>query len=500
MLIGGEAVDSAETLEVEDPATGRRIAEVALAGPEHVTRAVASARATFDDGEWRWLSSAARSRLLLSIAQTVERHAEELAQLDALDAGLPISMARAYLTASIESVEYAAGIPARIAGETLPPASMRGDQFQAQVLREPLGVVGLIVPWNTPVSTAIDKVALGLATGNTVVLKPAEQTPLSALRLGELLLEAGLPPGVLNIVPGLGAVAGAALVEDPQIDKISFTGSTVTGKRIIAAAAANLTPVSLELGGKSPNVVFADADLDAAIEAAATNAFFLSGQVCTEPSRMFVQRPAYDEFLSGLCAAAEAFPVGSPLDPATLAGPLVSRAQRERVLGYIESGRREGAVVASGGTAIDGPGYYIAPTVLTGTTPDMTVEREEVFGPVVSVTPFDTIDEVIARANDTTYGLAAGVWTNDLRIAQRMTRELQAGNVWVNCFNLYDAALPFGGYKQSGWGRESGAAAIELYTQTKTVAAATLPPRPLVSPTQTTVANPSPTPNEVTQP
>ena len=473
MLIGGEAVDSAETLKVEDPATGRRIAEVAQGGPEQIVRAVASARATYDDGRWRWLEASARGRLILAAARLVESHAEELAQLDAVDAGVPISTSRALVSAAIDSMEYAAGIPARIGGEALAPSNARGDQVQATVLREPLGVVALILPWNAPISMTIDKAVQALATGNTLVVKPAEQTPLGALRLGELFLEAGLPPGILNVVPGLGPAAGAALVEHPGIDKIAFTGSTATGKRVVAAAAANLTKVSLELGGKSPNLVFADADLAAAAQASVDNAFYLSGQVCTAPSRLFVERRAFDDFLSELCGRTATQVLGPPLDSATTLGPLISRAQRERVLGHIESGVREGAQVVHGGTPVDAPGYYVRPTVLTHTTAGMAIEREEVFGPVVSVTPFDGVDEAIRRANDTEYGLAAGVWTNDLRIAHRMTLELQAGNVWINCFNLFDPALPFGGYKQSGWGRESGSAAVELYTQMKTVATLT---------------------------
>jgi acyl-CoA reductase-like NAD-dependent aldehyde dehydrogenase len=334
-------------------------------------------------------------------------------------------------------------------------------------------VVAVILPWNAPTAMTIDKVVQALATGNTLVVKPAEQTPLGALRLGELFLEAGLPPDVLNVVPGPGAVTGAALVASPGVDKIAFTGSTATGKHIVAAAAANLTPVSLELGGKSPNIVFADADLEAAAEAAAEHAFYLSGQCCTAPSRLFVERRVFDDFVSKLCTTTARHAPGPTLDPATTLGPLISRTQRERVLGHIEGGVREGAKVAHGGIQVDGPGYYVSPTVMTHTTAGMAIEREEVFGPVVSVTPFDGVDEVIQRANDTTYGLAAGVWTNDLKIAQRMIRELQAGNVWINCYNLFDPALPFGGYKHSGWGRESGTAAVDLYTKTKTVATAT---------------------------
>jgi phenylacetaldehyde dehydrogenase len=473
LLIDGESVDGRATLAVENPATGEPLAEVAQAGPEEVARAVACARAAFDDGHWRWLSGSTRSRLILSARATIDGHAEELAQLDALDAGVPLVLSRAMHAAAVETMEYAAGIPTRLAGEALSPANLRGDQFQAQVLREPVGVIALIVPWNAPLSTTIEKITFCLATGNTVVLKPAEQAPLSALRIGELFVEAGLPPGILNVVPGLGPVAGAALVEDPRIDRVAFTGSTATGKQIVAAAAENLTPVSLELGGKSPNIVFADGDLEAALQASASNAFILSGQMCTAASRTFVERPVFDDFVSGLRAAAGALVLGQPFDPATTMGPVISSAQRERVLGYVHSGVKEGAVVLYGGTAVEGPGYYISPTILLSTTREMVVEREEIFGPVVSVTPFDTVDEVISRANDTPYGLAAGVWTNNLKIAHRMTRELQVGNVWINGYNLFDPALPFGGFKHSGWGRDYGSGAIEQFTRTKTAVTAT---------------------------
>ncbi|HJQ04627.1 MAG TPA: aldehyde dehydrogenase family protein [Nocardioides sp.] len=473
MIIGGAPVDGDRTLDVEDPASGRRIGAVSVAGPELVGRAVAAARATFDDGEWRWMSSAERSRLILAVASLVETHAEELAQLDAIDGGVPIGYGRASIADAVLTLEYAAGISARIAGQTVVPANHRGDAFQAQVIREPLGVIAQIVPWNLPLSMAVEKVALGLATGNTMVLKPAEQTPLSALRLGELLLEAGIPPGVVNVVSGLGAEAGDALVRDPRINKVSFTGSTVTGRAIVVAASSNLTPVSLELGGKSPFIVLGDADLDQAASAAADNIFTLSGQACTAPSRMFVQRAALDEFVEKLSSAAQQVVVGSPLDIRTAAGPLVSAVQRGRVAGYVDSALADGAILACGGTAGEGDGYFYAPTVLTGTSPHMTINREEVFGPVVTVTPFDTLDEVVRLANDSAYGLAAGVWTNDLAATQRLTRDLQAGTVWVNTYNLFDPALPFGGFKQSGWGRETGMAAVELYTQTKTVAAAT---------------------------
>ena len=473
MVIGGEAVGDVLTLPVEDPSTGRRIAEVAQARQEHVDRAVSAARAAFDGHEWRWLPAAARSRLLHDAIAVVDRHAEELAQLDAVDAGIPIELSRALVAAAIESMEYAAGIPTRITGHALAPANLRGDQFHARILREPVGVVALILPWNSPVAMALEKVAFVLATGNTVVLKPAEQAPLGTLRLAELFLEAGLLPGVVNVVPGLGQTAGSALVAHPGVDKISFTGSTATGKQIVAAAAANLTPVSLELGGKSPNIVFADADLDAAVESMVGNAFYLSGQVCTAPSRVLVQRRVFDDFVAGLCSSTQALTVGPPLEPATVRGPLISEGQRDRVLSHIASGVSDGATLACGGGVVGGPGYYVTPTVLVQTSADMAVEQEEIFGPVLSVTPFDTADDAIERANDTPYGLAAGVWTNNLNVAERATRDLRAGNVWINCYNLFDPALPFGGLKQSGWGREYGTAAIDLYTQTKTVATAT---------------------------
>lgn len=473
MIIGDASVDSDRTLDVEDPATEQRIGAVALAGPELVERAVTSARDTFDQGGWRWMSSAARSRLILAAASLIERHAEELAQLDAIDGGVPIEYGRMSVADAVLTLEYAAGITARIAGQTVVPANHRGDLFQAQVIREPLGVVAQVVPWNLPFGMAVEKVALGLATANTMVLKPAEQTPLSALRLGELLLEAGIPPGVVNVVSGIGSEAGDALVRDARVDKVSFTGSTATGKAIVVAASGNLTPVSLELGGKSPFIVLGDADLDVAASAAADNIFTLSGQACTAPSRMFVQRAAVEEFVEKLSAAARRVVVGSPLDTRTTAGPLVSAVQRHRVAGYVDGALEDGATLACGGASGEGAGYFYAPTVLTGTTPRMTINREEVFGPVVTVTPFDTVDEVVGLANDTTYGLAAGVWTNDLSAVQRLTRDLQAGTVWVNTYNLFDPALPFGGYKQSGWGRETGMAAVDLYTQTKTVAAAT---------------------------
>ncbi|GAA1395096.1 aldehyde dehydrogenase family protein [Pseudonocardia kongjuensis] len=473
MLIGGVPVGDAPPLAVEDPSTGLRIAEVAIAGAEHVDRAVSSARAAFEADDWRWLAASDRGRLIRAAAAVVDRHSDELAQLDAIDAGIPIGLSRELIAAGVGSLEYAAGTAARISGDALAPSGLPGDRFGARVLREPLGVVAMILPWNSPAAMLLDKIGNVLATGNTAVVKPAEQTPLGALRVAELFAGAGLPPGVLNVVPGLGSVAGAALVEHPGVDAISFTGSTVTGKRIAAAAAANLTPVSLELGGKSPALVFPDADLDAAVETVAGNAFLLSGQFCTAPSRVFVHRQVFDEVLAGLCAVAGALVVGPPLDPSTTTGPLISGAQRERVLGLVGSGLLAGARAACGGDAVDGPGHYVAPTVLTGTTREMAVEREEVFGPVLSVTPFDGIDEAVRLANDTPYGLAAGVFTGGLATAERMTRDLQAGNVWINCYNAFDPALPFGGYKQSGRARESGTAAIDRYTQTKTVVTAT---------------------------
>jgi len=344
-----------------------------------------------------------------------------------------------------------------------------GVNYHAYTLREPVGVVGQIIPWNFPLLMAAWKLAPALASGCTVVLKPAEQTPLSALRLGELIVEAGFPDGVVNVVPGYGETAGAALAAHDQVDKIAFTGSTEVGKLIVHAATGNLKKVSLELGGKSPNVVFKDADLDTAIAGAASAIFFNHGQCCCAGSRLYVEKPVFDRVVEGVAAKAKKINVGSGLDPATHMGPLVSEEQLQRVCNYLESGMAEGAKAASGGHKISGQGYFVEPTVLVNTKDDMKVVQEEIFGPVVAAIPFDNPEELLNRANDSVYGLAAGIWTNDVSKAHRTAAMLRAGTVWINCYNIFDAALPFGGYKQSGWGREMGKDVLNLYTQTKAV-------------------------------
>jgi phenylacetaldehyde dehydrogenase len=346
-----------------------------------------------------------------------------------------------------------------------------GAQFHAYTIREALGVVGLIIPWNFPLMMCAWKLAPALACGNTAVLKPAEQTPLSALYLGELLIEAGLPAGVVNIVTGQGETAGAPLAAHPDVDKISFTGSTEVGKLVLNAAKGNLKKVTLELGGKAPNIIFADANLPAAIEGAANAIFFNQGQVCCAGSRLYVEAGAYDEVVAGLSGIAGAIKVGDGREADTVMGPLVSAEQLARVSGFVSGGLADGATASAGGNRIDGPGYFFQPTVLTETRPEMDVVREEIFGPVVVAAKFDTVDEIVATANDSIYGLSAGVWTQDISKAHRVVKRLQAGTVWINCFNILDASLPFGGYKQSGWGREFGHEVLNAYTQTKSVVA-----------------------------
>jgi phenylacetaldehyde dehydrogenase len=402
----------------------------------------------------------------------VLEHLEELAELETLDNGKPISVTRGVdVPLTAELFHYMAGWANKLEGNTIPLSVpyTPGAMYHAYTLREPLGVVGQIVPWNFPLLMAAWKLGPALAGGNTVVFKPAEHTPLTALRLGELIMEAGFPKGVVNIVPGPGAVAGEALAAHPDVDKIAFTGSTAVGKRIIAAATGNLKKVTLELGGKSPNVVFADADMELAIPGAASAIFFNHGQVCSAGSRLYVEDSAFDEVTEGVADVAKKMKVGPGIDPTTEMGPLVAEEQLDRVWDYVESGYAEGARALTGGQKIDGPGYFIQPTVLVDTKPEMKVVREEIFGPVVTVHPFSREGDVMPAANDTIYGLGSGIWTTDLSRAHRMAAQLHAGTVWVNCYNIFDAALPFGGYKQSGWGREMGHEVLNLYTQVKSV-------------------------------
>ncbi|MGA8216860.1 MAG: aldehyde dehydrogenase family protein [Candidatus Sulfotelmatobacter sp.] len=473
MLIDGELVESAsgKYFETWNPATGEVLAQVAEAGQEDIDRAVRAARKAFH-GVWGKVKPSDRQRFLLRLADLIEKNADELAILEVLDTGMPISLARsALIPRAAEQVRYYAGWATKIHGETIDNSA--AGNFFSYTLREPVGVVGAIVPWNSPFVITIWKLAPALAAGCTLVLKPAEQTPLTALRLGELLLEAGFPNGVVNICPGFGSEAGAALAAHADVDKIAFTGSYQTGQSIIRASASNLKRVSLELGGKSPDIVFADADLDRAIPGAAWAIFRLSGQICCGGSRLFVEQQIYDRFLSKLSDFSASIKVGNGLDPNSEMGPLISSEQFKRVNGYIQSGLEEGAKLVCGGerllTGDLRNGYFMPPTVFDNVKPDNKIAQEEIFGPVICVIPFKEFDEVLALSNNTSYGLAGGVWTQNVQKAHAVAKALQAGVVWVNCFNVMDPAVPFGGCKMSGYGRDSGADALEQYTQVKSV-------------------------------
>ncbi len=474
MLIDGKWVNAAsgKTFPTYNPATGEVLAQVAEGDRADIDVAVQAARRAFDSGPWTRLTASERGKLVWKLADLLEEHTEEFATLETLDNGKPLTVARAAdVPLAVDMFRYMAGWATKLEGTTIPLSVMYtpGVNYHAYTLREPVGVVGQIIPWNFPLLMAVWKLAPALASGCTVVLKPAEQTPLSALRLGELIMEAGFPDGVVNIVPGYGETAGAALAAHDLVDKVAFTGSTEVGKLIVHAATGNLKKVSLELGGKSPNVVFKDASLDTAIAGAASAIFFNHGQCCCAGSRLYVERPVFDRVVEGVAAQAEKIKVGSGLDPATHMGPLVSEEQLQRVCNYLEVGMAEGAKAASGGRKIGGKGYFVEPTVLVDTKDYMKVVQEEIFGPVVAAIPFDNPEELLSRANDSVYGLAAGVWTNDVSKAHRTATLLRAGTVWINCYNIFDAALPFGGYRQSGWGREMGKDVLALYTQTKAV-------------------------------
>jgi aldehyde dehydrogenase (NAD+) len=469
MFIGGKWVNaqSGKTFETIDPATGEVICRVAEGDKADVDLAVKAARAALETGPWGRMNPSGRGRLLNKLADAVEAHADELAALESLDNGKPIADSLAAdLPLTIQCYRYYAGWADKIFGQTLPI----DGPFFCYTRHEPVGVVGQIIPWNFPLLMQAWKWGPALACGNAVVLKPAEQTPLTALRVAQLAQEVGFPDGVINVVPGYGPTAGAALSGHMDVDKIAFTGETTTGKIVMTAAAqSNLKRVSLELGGKSPNIVFADADLDAAVEGAYFGLFFNQGQCCVAGSRLFVQESAYDEFVHKIVAKAKGRKVGDPFSADTEQGPQVSREQFDRVMGYIEHGKRDGARLLVGGARVGDRGYFVQPTVFTDVTDEMTIAREEIFGPVMSILTFKDADEVLARGNRTVYGLAAAVWTRDVQKALRLSNGLKAGTVWVNCYDVFDAGAPFGGFKMSGIGRELGQYALQLYTEVKTV-------------------------------
>jgi phenylacetaldehyde dehydrogenase len=471
LLIDGElqAASSGKTYEVHDPATGKPIASVAHGASADVDLAASAARRAFENRRWRGLTAEARSRILLRLADLVEVHAEELAHLDILNNGMPLAMANALAAASAARVRSAAALSSRIYGKNASAAiSGNGSEMHAYTAKEPVGVVGLILPWNAPMASFLGKVSTALAAGCTCIVKPAEATPLTALLLGELALEAGVPPGVVNVVHGFGD-AGQALVDHPDVDKISFTGSTAVGKQIVRSCADNLKRITLELGGKSANIIFDDADMTVAIPGAAHAIFMNAGQACLAGSRLFVQRRALETVLEGLSDIAGKIRLGSGFDPETQMGPLVSQRQLERVTGYIEQGRTDGAKLVTGGGRRDGDGYFVEPTIFLDPPADSGIYREEIFGPVLVVKSFDSIDEVVEAANDTRYGLAGGVFTTNVNTAHLVAGQLKTGTVWVNCYGHLHPTMPFGGYKESGWGREIDEQGLEAFLETKSV-------------------------------
>ncbi|HHT7237383.1 MULTISPECIES: aldehyde dehydrogenase DhaS [Bacillus] len=468
LYVNGSFIESAsgKTFKTPNPATGETLAIVAEAGREDIHKAVVAARMAFDEGPWSRMSTAERSRLMYKLADLMEEHKEELAQLETLDNGKPIrETLAADVPLAIEHMRYYAGWATKIVGQTIP---VSGEYFN-YTRHEAVGVVGQIIPWNFPLLMAMWKMGAALATGCTIVLKPAEQTPLSALYLAELIEEAGFPKGVVNIVPGFGETAGQALVNHPLVDKIAFTGSTPVGKQIMRQASESLKRVTLELGGKSPNIILPDADLSRAIPAALSGVMFNQGQVCCAGSRLFIPKKMYDNVMADLVLYSKKLNQGAGLNPETTIGPLVSEEQQKRVMGYIEKGIAEGAEVLCGGNKPFDQGYFVSPTIFADVNDEMTIAKEEIFGPVISALPFNDIDEVIDRANKSQFGLAAGVWTENVKTAHYIASKVRAGTVWVNCYNVFDAASPFGGFKQSGLGREMGSYALNNYTEVKSV-------------------------------
>ena len=474
LFINGQWSDAASgrTFETPNPATGDTLARIAEGGAEDIDRAVRAARKAFEEGPWSRMTPSERGRIIWRIGDLILQHVDELAELESLDNGKPFAVAQAAdVPLAADLFHYMAGWATKIEGNTINISVpyMPGANFHSYTLREPIGVVGQIIPWNFPLLMAAWKLGPALAAGNCVVLKPAEQTPLTALRLAELIAEAGMPDGVVNVVPGFGETAGAALSAHNDVDKVAFTGSTEVGKLIVQAAArSNLKKLTLELGGKSPNIVFDDAG-PAAIEGAAHAIFFNHGQCCVAGSRLFVQRGRFDEVVDGVAQIAKSIKMGPGMEPGTEMGPLVSEEQLRLVTGYLKSGEDEGATALAGGGRFGDRGYFVEPTVLTNTRPEMKVVREEIFGPVLVASPFSDLDEIAAVANDSEYGLGAGIWTKDISKAHALAKKLRAGTVWINCYNVFDAALPFGGYKQSGWGREMGHEALNAYTEVKAV-------------------------------
>jgi phenylacetaldehyde dehydrogenase len=475
LLIDGDWVEAASgrTFETFDPATEASLGSVAHGEAEDIDRAVRAARRCFDDqhSDWRRMTPSERGKVIHRIGDLILEHADELAMLETLDNGKPLAIAKAAdVTLAADLFHYMSGWATKIEGNTVPISALTApeSEFLAYTRKEPVGVVGQIIPWNFPLLMAAWKLGPALAAGVTVVLKPAEQTPLSALRLGELMMEAGLPAGVVNIVTGFGD-AGAALAANDAVDKVAFTGSTEVGRRIVQAAAGNLKKVTLELGGKSPQVLYKDADLEVSIPGAANGIFFNQGQCCNAGSRLYIEKDVFDEVVQGITDEAGKITVGPGTDAETQMGPLISEEQFDKVLGYMSSGVDAGAHASTGGGRVGDHGYFVQPTVLTDTTPEMKVVREEIFGPVVCAIPFDSEEDVVDTGNATSFGLAAGVWTRDINKAHRTAHRLRAGTVWINCYSVFDAAMPFGGYKESGWGREMGHNALDNYLETKSV-------------------------------